>query len=129
MKQLCGLLGPDDGVDPRDERRAPRRRGEDRKTLQLCAAVGRVVDSVLSGECGDTRLSACCVADVIPAPNERRLRVIVRPPDGEDPAEVLDTLSRAAGRIRGEVSRAIHRKRTPELQFALLPPEREGGHE
>ena len=41
-------------------------------------------------------------------------------PDGASPQRVLPALARARGYLRTEVAAAIHRRRTPELSFALL---------
>lgn len=48
--------------------------------------------------------------------------VRVNPPDAEvAPAQVLDRLAQAAGRLRAEVARAVTRKRAPKLVFECLP--------
>ena len=109
LAKLCGEPGPGDGVDPRDELRPVRRRGQDRKTLQLCAAVARVLVQSIDGH----------VVSVDPAPNAGRLLVTVETDD--DPAAVRTSLDAARGRLRSEVAAAIHRKKAPELTFAVRP--------
>ena len=121
----CDRLGEGDGIDPREEsNRGGRRRGPDRKTLQLCAAVGRTLHQLLSGECGDDLLAGCRVLSVVPAPNAGRLLVTVvsdGPPD-----VVASRLAAASGFLRSQVAASIHRKKTPELTFAVSPEAADG---
>ena len=63
------------------------------------------------------------VADVVPDPTVRRLRVWLRGPAGlceEERLRRLRRLAVARGFLRAAVAQAIHRKRTPELVFELL---------
>ena len=109
LAKYCGEAGPGDGVDPRDERRPSRRRGPDRKTLQLCAAVARVLGQLVDGR----------VASVEPAPNAGRLLVTVETDDDPDAASAA--LEAGRGRLRSEVAAAVHRKKAPDLVFAVRP--------
>lgn len=118
--KYCGQIGSDDLIDPKDLiQSTSKSSGVDRKTLQLCAAVRRVVEQLLSGETGDPVMSECEVVDVLPNPNAARLRVVIIPPAEADPADVLARLGRASGWMRAEISTSIRRRKTPELAFAL----------
>jgi len=118
--------GLEDGTDPRIFHDKPwnKPRTADRKTMQLCGRVLEVLSAILSGMADET-LQNLTVVKVEPAPNTGRLRVTVAgdsPADATDPAtrDIADrALSRAAGFMRAEVARAIHRKYAPELVFHL----------
>jgi hypothetical protein len=43
------------------------------------------------------------------------------PSDTVKPEAVVDHLMRATGKLRCEVATAIHRKKTPELAFCVVP--------
>lgn len=76
----CDELGPDDGIDPRilfrnEHRRSP----DDRKLQQLCSQSARAMQFALAGLCSDPILQELDVLHVEPAPDSRRLRVVVCP--------------------------------------------------
>lgn len=107
---LADEAGPDDGVDPRLQRKpwdAPKQAG--RKALQLCGQVKDV-------------LQAVAVVGVEPAPHTGRLRVTVAvPADGAVArAEAEAHLARAAGLLRSEVAGAVRRRKAPELVFVVV---------
>ena len=112
---------PDDGLDPRFDRRAGRPAGK-RKTLQLCREARRTLSAVLAGECDDDVLRELTVLSVVPAPNAGRLLVTVAlPPSAGAPAEeVLRRLLGVSGRLRSEVAAAVSRRKTPELAFRVV---------
>ena len=111
----------DDGVDPREYfDRRNRQRGSSRGDSMLCAQVFECVAYVIENELLDPRLEGACVLGVEPAPDTRRLRVILTCPHGRDAEDVRDALDRCAGRLRKEVSAAITRRRTPQLVFAIV---------
>ena len=119
-------IGPEDGMDPRKFLRKTSRRVTNRKALQLCAQVREILDHVFAWECGDPLLKGLMVTSVVPAPNSSRLLVSVCPPEelaDQDPAQVLERLNGARGRLRSEIAAAIHRKRVPELSFRIQPSE------
>jgi ribosome-binding factor A len=116
-------MGAGDGQDPRRDDRWTARRVVNRKALQLCAQVARTLAGVLSGECGDDRLRDLLVESVQPAPDSTRLLVTVYPGPAfaaGDTEPVLAALYGAMGLLRGQIARAIHRKRVPELVFQVL---------
>lgn len=120
--RLCGRLGEDDGIDPRDYF-DNRERGRDlRKARQLCKQVARTLDLVLSGELDDDMLRNLIVDAVEPAPNASRLLVILRPTTNDelvDVPAVLERLAALRGRLRAEVASSIHRRKVPDLVFQI----------
>ena len=119
---LCDLLGPLDGVDPRDEKQLSSRRVHNRKALQLCAEVMRTLNEVLACETGDDLLRDLLVVSVVPAPDAMHLMVTLIPSStasSVDRQRVLERLDQAAGLLRAEVAAAIHRRKTPELVFRI----------
>jgi len=117
----CAEAGPEDGVDPRDFYRRETPRITNRKALQLCGQVARALNGALP-TCGDEVLRDLYVVSVAPAPHAGRLLVTVtRTPSAPavDNGVVQEHLQRAAGLLRSEVAAAIHRRRAPELTFAV----------
>jgi ribosome-binding factor A len=95
----------------------------DRKLKQLCAQVGRALNLTLTGACRDEVLQNLLVEAVEPAPDALRLQVTFTSADPDlPPATALDHLERARGMLRSAVAAAIHRGKTPELAFRVLPP-------
>lgn len=98
----------------------------DRKTLQLCGQIADTLNYVLSGELDDDLLRNLYVESVRPAPDASRLLVSVAPLDAADAGRadlILSKLQIHAPRIRSEVARSIHRRKTPELSFVVVRPE------
>jgi ribosome-binding factor A len=121
MQELCSQPGPEDGIDPREALRASARKKGGRKTQQLCAQVGEALNYALAA-CNDDVLRELGVVGVAPAPDESRLLVTLAPtlPSPCDPAQVLSHVRQALGKLRSEVAAAIHRKKVPELTFAVV---------
>jgi ribosome-binding factor A len=119
VRKLCDTLGPDDGLDPRLDRSLSPQRRATRKARQLCAAVERTLQSVLTGECGDDLLRELTVESVVPAPHAGRLLVTLRATEAVEARPLLDRLHAAAGMLRCQVAAAVHRQRAPELAFRL----------
>jgi ribosome-binding factor A len=120
----CAELGPDDGVDPRRFSRRDGTREAGRKDLQLCRQVADALMFAISGNCDEELLRSVCVLRVEPAPDARRLLVVVTPQlsgDQVGPAAVLERLAARKGKLRCEVAAAIGRKRAPDLLFAFEP--------
>lgn len=113
---------PEDGMNPVAAFEAAA--SAEPKTLQLCAQAQRALDFAIGAEVKDEVLRGLEVMDVIPDPSCRRLRVVLGrepgTPDHED-EEVLRRLVAARGFLRARIAESIHRKRTPELVFSLLP--------
>ncbi len=119
----CDQLGPDDGIDPRIYfRNEPRRRGDDRKVRQLCAQAARALQFAFAGLCRDPILQQLDVVSVEPAPDARRLRVIVRPcGEGASVSEVQERLAEAYPLLRSAVAAEVRRRRAPELLLQVRP--------
>ncbi len=124
-RPLCAETGPDDGVDPRHEKRRElaRSRKPDRKLDQLCKQVAQDLQLSLSA----LPMVGVTVQAVVPAPNAGRLRVVLAVPDLQRHTEVAAIVQRFAGRLRAEVAAAISRRRAPELVFEII--EEGGDHE
>jgi hypothetical protein len=93
------------------------RRKANWKLQQLCRQVERAAALALAEV--DAPVGAA-VAEVVPAPDATRLRVVVVLAAGSGAQDVADTrsaLARGAAAFRSEVARAIHRKRVPEVAF------------
>ena len=106
---------------------ASREKARDRKTGQLCAQVQRTLSFVLENECCDDCLRGLTVEAVHPNPNAACLLVVLRPWQHEQPCDlklVLRRLAQMKGYWRTEIGNTIHRKKTPDLVFQVLP---EGG--
>lgn len=98
----------------------------DRKTLQLCGQIRDTLNYVLTGELDDDLMRNLYVENVQPAPDASRLLVSVAPLDASDVErtdQILQKLLIHTPRIRSEVARSIHRRKTPELSFVVVRPE------
>lgn len=130
LRALCADLSPEDGVDPRLLVRGAESlpgvsgNGADRrKTWQLCSQVHDALRLIL-GEAADERLQALDVREVLPAPNDSQLLVLLTPLDPLSPEEreLTDAaLETAGGWLRSEIASVITRKRAPRLVWQLLP--------
>jgi ribosome-binding factor A len=126
MRELCDEIAPEDGLSPAQLRRSRREaRRTHRKDHQLCGQVARALNLALPAA-GDPRLQGVIIHRVVLAPDAARLRAEYDP-GGQPLGEVQAALEAARGWLRGEVARAIHRKRTPELRFAPADGAPEGG--
>ena len=97
---------------------------EDRKLAQLCAQVEQIVSLAL-GDSADHRLHDLVVHSVSPGPDGARLLVAAMatyPLDPDCLEELHDVLERARPWLRQQIAAEIHRKRTPDLAFQVLPP-------
>jgi ribosome-binding factor A len=94
-----------------------------RKFARLCAQVAEVV-SLSLGDSADERLRQLVVHSVDPSPDGSTLMVsvLVGADVGLDEIdEVFAALSRARSWLRQQIAAEIHRKRTPDLSFQVLP--------
>jgi ribosome-binding factor A len=97
---------------------------EDHKVAQLCAQIEQVISFAL-GDAADVRLHDLIVHSVVPSPDGGRLLVGVvatRPLDGHSLEDMQRALDSARPWLRRQVAAEIHRKRTPDLAFQILPP-------
>jgi len=102
---------PLDRADPR----------QDRKTQQLCKQVERTLASVLP-ECKEELLRELSLLEVRAVAGTSRLEVVLVAPGWrqDELAQIEEGLDRARAYLRAEVAQAIHRKRVPELSFAVI---------
>jgi len=123
----CDELGPEDGVNPRLQRRGSSRKKKHEKTPQLCRQVEETLQLVLS-DTSDPVLRELVVARVEPGPGDGNLLVLVTAARTSDVTgeEAMEALTRAAGVLRGAVAASIHRKRTPAIGYAFVPPSGRG---
>jgi ribosome-binding factor A len=109
-----GPLRPEDLLASEDQ--------TDHKTLQLCRQVEEAISYAL-GSSADPVLRDLFVLEVQPVRGAGLLRVLLAIDEKDcDHREITDRLTRAQGYLRGEVARAIHRKRVPTLELTLIPP-------
>jgi len=119
---LCDEIGPEDGVDPRRIRRRKRGSKKDEKAKQVSRQAEVTVQLTL-GTMLDDALEDLRVVRVEPAPDSRRLRVVVEPktrPPIMTEREAADVVQKVERLLRMEVAAALHRKRAPSLTFAFV---------
>ena len=128
LQQHCGVINEDDAVDPRhyfnNKRKA---KSKFRKAFQLCRQVSETLQLTLTGD--DPVLDGLMIVDVVPAPDARRMLVIV----GLDAAnvesashieQVHERLCQHLPRLRSEIARSINRRKTPQLIFEITTSNR-----
>ena len=108
----------DDGIDPWLTPARPQGKVSNRKTLQLCRQVERILSVALEGEL----LRDLTVHTVVPAPDSSRLLAafVFHGPASVATTDVLAALQDARARLRRAIAAAIHRRKTPELSFHVL---------
>jgi ribosome-binding factor A len=106
FKQPSGRSGP--------------RQSNDNKARQLCRQVQRRLDLALA-ELDDPILQGLWISSVVQEPGGRALLVEVIVPDLAAVTHTYARLEAARGHLRCEVAAAISRKRTPHLQFVVVP--------
>lgn len=101
-----------------------KRRGKDkfRKAFQLCRQISETLQMVLTD--GDPMLDGLTVVDVLPAPDARRMLVIVgldadSVTSATELEEVHQRLTAHLPRLRSEIARSISRRKTPQLVFEI----------
>jgi ribosome-binding factor A len=123
LRTCCAEVHPEDGTDPRDWLKCLHGpRSDRRKARQLCGQVTEALSLTLAGQ-RDDLLNGLDVVSVEAAPDATRLLVTVRPLPGAeppDPAEILEALARASGRLRSEVAAAITRRKAPLLVYRVI---------
>ena len=122
---MCGQLNEDDAVDPREYFRK-KYRAKDSQAQRLCKQVAETLSLVLSGEFADEILQSLDVFCVQPAPNTRRLLVVVQPKheirETITPELILTKLDCVSVYLRSEVAAAISRRKAPSLIFEIIWP-------
>ncbi|QEG20707.1 hypothetical protein [Mariniblastus fucicola] len=119
MLELCGEINEDDGIDPRTYFKSKRNRKENRKTKQLCQQVARTLNLCLN-DCDDSIVQSMFLVGVVPAPDSSCLLIHVECDLTDfDPDTALIAIRNQTARLQFEISRAIHRKRVPNLTFSV----------
>lgn len=94
----------------------------DHRVRSLCRQAQEAVFLAMAEIGFDSRLDGTYVASVDPAPGPARLLVtVVVPPEATADAieAAFAALAELKPALRGEVARAIHRKRVPDLAFRV----------
>ena len=117
----CDAVGPDDLIDPKLLFRPSPQRRDDRSTRRLCGQVRESLMYALAGSCRDEVLQSLYVAEVEPAPDASRLAVTLEVAEAALADAARTRLALVAGMLRAEVAASIHRRRTPELVFRVVP--------
>ncbi|WP_434420336.1 ribosome-binding factor A [Nannocystis pusilla] len=95
-----------------------------RKLDQLSRQVEERLALVLAGEIDDPHVSSLTLIGVEPEPGSGNLIVVLALPVGAGGGEaelVMRRLDALRSYLRSEIAGAIHRKRTPNLVFRLVP--------
>ena len=119
-EDVCGKLGTDDGIDPREWLRGVKRNPKNRKTMQLCHQVERELSFALSAS-PDVVLQELSLMVVTPAPHAGHLKVTIGVPPGIPPGVAQSRLVEATGHLRAEMARVVSRRKVPEITFECLP--------
>jgi ribosome-binding factor A len=101
-----------------------------RKLEQLSRQIEERLALVLAGEVADPHVAALTLLGVEPEPGSANMVVVLALPAGAGPEEALVVTRRLEllrSFLRAEVAGAIHRKRTPNLVFRVVPAPRGGG--
>lgn len=122
LRALCAHLYPDDGVDPREDKRrnAGVENKSSRKLRQLCKQTARTLQLALGMLPQADALVGVHVRAVRPAPNAGRLCAVLVVPDPGHLEEVAAVVRRYNRVLRGEVASAITRRRAPELIYDVV---------
>ncbi len=114
-----------DAFDPFDRELFAGLAQADTKTIQLCRQVEEAVSLALA--CSTSPLLRdLYVVGVEPLKGAAMMRALVSMEGAHNDYELTkQAVDRARGYIRGEVARAINRKRVPTLQFAVVPSHQE----
>ena len=124
LKQHCGVINNDDAIDPRHYFYNKRKHNQKyRKVFQLCRQVADTLQLVLTD--GNETLDGLTVVDVVPAPDSRRMLVILALEPGivinsSSKVElIMEQLQLETPRLRAEIARTINRRKTPNLVFEI----------
>lgn len=95
-----------------------------RKLDQLSRQVEERLALVLAGEIDDEHVAALTLLGVEPEPGSGNLVVVLALPPGagaDEAMRVTRRLDALRAYLRSEIASAIHRKRTPNLVFRVVP--------
>ena len=123
LNQMCGIIRDDDAIDPKHYFYNKRKsKNKFRKAYQLCRQVADTLQLVLTG--ADPLLDGLTIVDVIPAPDARRMLVIlaISPDEVHSATQIEEMMSRLrfhVPRLRSEIAQTICRRKTPQLSFEI----------
>ena len=124
LRKHCGVINNDDAIDPRHYFYNKRKHDpKHRKIFQLCRQVADTLHMVLGD--GDPVLDDLSVVDVVPAPDSRRMLVILKLDAALDEItaseieSIMQRLQLQTPRLRSEIARSISRRKTPNLVFEI----------
>ncbi len=127
MLESCGEIHEDDGIDPRTYFKSKRNNKGDRKTKQLCQQVSRTINLCLN-DCDDPIVQSMFLVGVQPAPDSSCLLLHIEcDVDNFDHAAAMLSIRSQTSRLQFEISRAINRKRVPNLTFSVRATCAKGG--
>jgi ribosome-binding factor A len=119
MLESCGEIHEDDGIDPRRYFKSKRTQQGDRKTKQLCQQVARTINLCLN-DCDDPIVQSMFLVGVQPAPDSSCLLLHIEcDVDNFDHGAAMLAIRSQVARLQFEISRAINRKRVPNLTFSV----------
>ena len=119
LRELCGEIRDDDGVDPRESKKEERNNKMTSRDWQLCAQVRRCLLLAVPEALYYKGIPGAEVVSVEPAPDASRLSIMVSV-DSRILTAARETIPRIRGQIRDEAARAVHRKRVPELAIEIV---------
>lgn len=123
LKQSCGIINDDDAIDPRHYFANKRKsNAKHRKAYQLCRQVADTLQLVLTND--DPLLDGLSVLDVVPAPDSRRMLVLLslaadQVKSASEVDAIMTRLQTHVPRLRSEIARSISRRKTPQLLFEI----------
>ncbi len=124
VNQLCGEIGPEDGVDPRTIARAMDKKSSSRKGMQLGREARQTISMIFSGELSDPVFQDIEVIDVSASEDGQFLCVTLTQTDTDvelDEPLVLEKCQAVQGFLRSAVAETVKRKRVPTIRFEWIP--------
>lgn len=91
------------------------------RTRAMSETLREVIAAILIAEIADPRVEFVTVTGVDVSPDLRYATVFIAAPDGRDPAEALEGLRAATGRIRSLLGERVRARYTAELTFKVDP--------
>ena len=121
--ELCGDIGPGDGIDPRLVARATGRKPRNYKGRQLGKEARHSLSMIFAGELGDPVFQDLEIVDVSPTDDGQFLIVslaLVGNCMETSESEILEKCRAVNGYLRSAIAWSVKRKRVPMLKFELL---------
>ena len=121
-RQLCGQIGPEDGIDPRIIARSGNRNPKSHKNQQLGKEARHILSMVFAGEFSDPVFQGLEVFDVSASDDGQFLIVSLAVTDASvliDEVQILEKCQAVQGYLRSAIASAVKRKRIPMLKFEL----------